>query len=175
MIEIQEVKKETVDQNAKLVSPWVIYYRKVQTLFAEDPDIRVVFDDDSLVLRVFVEGVEKAEALTQLLPMKVTFGSVTMTISVVPANKVMTKVDYIRNAFKGNPAVSMIETVADPSLSNPMTFVEFEPKVVQYFSDTISDLHGLTSTLYENLAKDIFEESQGIFFTTDKIDTVPAG
>ena len=175
MIKIKEVNKETAKSRVKLSSPWVVYYRKVQAMFIEDPEVKVVFDEDDLNLRLLVESTEKAEALAQLLPDRVMFGNITLTISVIPANKPMTKADYIRNAFKGNPAVSIIETVSDPSLSNPMTFVEFEPKVVQFFTDTISDLHGLTSTLYESLAKELFKEEQGIFFTTDKVDTVPAG
>ena len=48
-----------------------------------------------------------------------------------------------------------------------MTFIVFEKVVVQWFSDSIGDWYGLTSTLYQDLAKDIFGNIDGVYFCTD--------
>lgn len=40
-------------------------------------------------------------------------------------------------------------------------------KVVQYFNDDLGDAHGVCSTLYQEIAKDVFGEHEGIFFCTN--------
>ena len=48
-----------------------------------------------------------------------------------------------------------------------MRYVLFKKEVVQYDSDDISDFHGVCSTLYQDLAKEIIGEDEGIYFCTD--------
>jgi len=47
-----------------------------------------------------------------------------------------------------------------------LTYVLFKNKVVQYFIDNIGDYNGMKSTLYEDIARDIFEDVDGVFFCT---------
>ena len=49
-----------------LSSPWVVYYREVNALFGQDPEIHVVFDEDKNELKLFVDNSSKAEALREL-------------------------------------------------------------------------------------------------------------
>ena len=51
--------------------------------------------------------------------------------------------------------------------SNPITYVVFVNEVVQYYNDNLSDIHGLRSTLYQEIAKDIFETRLGVYYCTD--------
>ena len=46
-------------------------------------------------------------------------------------------------------------------------YVVFENKVVQFFNDDLSDIHGNKSTLYQEIAKDIFGDCDNIYFCTD--------
>ncbi len=155
-----------------LSSPWVTYARKVHALFAEDPDIQCVWDDEDITLKLYVNNALKADALEQLFPETKDFGNVTMEIAIIPANDNITKSDLIKTALAGNPIVSYVEHI--DVLNNPIDYIVFEKEVIQYFNDNLGDIHGVESTLYEDLAREIFEEHDGVFFCTD-IDDFTAG
>lgn len=153
-----------------LVSPWVDYYRKLEALFAEDPGVKVLLDNKNVAVKILVEDGAKAEALEALLPNEVTFGNVTVKVIVVPANPKLAagKIDLVAKAFEGNDAVVGVFSI-DRIFSNAMNYVVFKPKVVQYFNDDLSDAHGVRSTLYQELAKEVFGEDGGVFFCTDVV------
>lgn len=152
--------------NVGISSPWVTYARKVNALFENDPEVLVDYDNDNLELTLYVENMSKADALTQLLPTEKTFGNVTLNIKVVPANEI-TKISLFRNAFAGNPIVNKIESVAFAQ-NAPINYIIFDRKVVSFFNDDMSDFFGAESTLYEDLARDVFDlDHEGICFCTD--------
>lgn len=153
-------------------SPWIIFYRELQELFRYDDEVKVIYDDNPdealYEVRLYVETTVKADALEKLLPTEKVFGNVTLTIKVIPANTLEhTNVPLYEAAFEGNEALSYIKTVGGGILSNDITYVVFKNQVVQYFSDDLSDPHGLTSTLYQDIAERVFEQKEGIFFCTD--------
>ena len=151
----------------KLSPPWVILYREIEALFKDDPEVRVIFDEDEIEIKLYVENAEKADALTQLLPAEKEFGNVTAKITVIPANALSSsKLSLYLAAFKGNPALSYVQTVHG-IYTNDINYVVFRNKVVQYWTDNLRDINGLCSTLYQEIAKDVFGESEGIFFCTD--------
>ena len=114
-----------------------------------------------------VSGEDKSDAIAQLLPFQKEFGNVTVQINVVPANREEYQtIDLINLAFKGNPNLSYIETV-DGIFSNKINYVVFKNEVVQYFNDNLNDIHGLTSTLYQDIAKDLFGTNKDVCFCTD--------
>ena len=154
--------------NFKLASPWTAYYRKIQALFGEDPDIKIVFDEEEYTLHLLVDNAEKADALMQLLPTEVNFGNVTLKVAVIPANKDVapSRITLLKTAFQGNPAFSFTWS-ADGMFSSPIHYVVFANKVVQYYNDDLGDINGNRSTLYQDIAKEIFGESEGVHFCTD--------
>lgn len=155
-------------KDIKTSAPWYTYYRKVDALFGEDPDIEVKFNDSIMKLSIYVNGEEKADAISHLLPKAVTFGNIPMAIDVIPTNKECTKVDYLKRAFSGNPVFSKIFQVpVEMTQSNLMSYCIFRNNVVQFWNDNLGDPHGNVSTLYETIARDIFGEFQGIFYCTD--------
>ena len=157
-------------KKTKMSPPWMIYFRKLEAFFAEDEDVTVKFDESSGAIKVYVVGEAKAEAIGKLLPTSKSFGNVTIYIHVVPANSLsLSSVDLFETALKGNGAVSYMRTISVGS-TNDFSFIVFEPKVVQYFNDDLGDINGLCSTLYQDLAKDLFGNYSGIYFCTDKID-----
>lgn len=52
-------------------------------------------------------------------------------------------------------------------ISNPIAYCSFKKEVVQYPADDLSSETGLKSTLYEDLAREIFENTDGVYFCTD--------
>lgn len=159
----------------RLASPWVSLYHKVQAMFEGDPDVRVVYasgDGEDPLIKLYVEGVDKADALGKLMPKGFTFGAVTVTIEVIPSNeREETRADLFRKAFEGNPALSYVASV-DGVMSNPVHYVVFRNKVVQFYNDDLGDVNGNKSTLYETIADELFGGDEGVFFCTDLPDNL---
>ena len=154
-------------------SPWVIFYREVQALFAEDPTVHVVYDEEENHIKLYVDNGDKAEALDLLLPQEKVFGNVTVKLSVIPANNAdglfgdFNTNELYNIAFCGNGAYAFSKTIAGV-FTNNLTYVVFKRKVVQYYNDSLSDIYGQYSTLYQDIAADVFGEYGDVFFCTDK-------
>lgn len=153
--------------NVNLSAPWVNYFHELEAFFAEDPDVIVTYNNENVEIHLYVEGSAKAEALSELLPNEKEFGPVTLKIVVIPSNATPTRASLIRDALAGNKAFSYMETIKLGPYANPMNFVVFKNKVVQYFTDNLGDIHGVKSTLYEDMAREIFGGEEGIYFCTD--------
>lgn len=160
-----------------LSPPWAIYYEKIKVLFEEDKEIKIYYNEDEHELILYVENNRKAQALDYLLPNEIDFGNVTLTLTVIPANTKLRgcplksseySIDTLFEiAFDNNEAFSYTKTISGV-MSNPIIYVVFDKKVVQYFNDDLGDVNGLCSTLYQELAKEVFKDiDEGVFFCTD--------
>lgn len=158
----------------KLSPPWIIYVNMITALFGGDPDINIEYYNDAPEIVLYVDDSLKAEAISQLLPTIKTFGNVELSITVVPSNNdnseevfYSTK-ELFEAAFKKNPAFSAVYEVKG-LFNHTLTYVVFKNKVVQFFSDNLNDIHGLVSTLYESIARELFEEAEliSVFYNTD--------
>lgn len=154
----------------KLAPPWVTFAKETAEMFRHDPEVHVVFDDENYRLTLYVDSGAKAEALSQLLPDQKKFGNVTLYVNVVPANGFVgvptAMADVFQTAFKGNDAFSFVKRIRG-IFTNDLTYVVFKNKVVQYFNDDLGDIYGQCSTLYENIAHNLFGVMEGVFFCTD--------
>ena len=150
-----------------LSSPWVEYYRKVNAMFQEDPEVTVVYDEEKRILNIYVDNSAKAGALGELFPVEKIFGNCVLKINIIPSNRTTTKfaTTVLEEVLDGNGAVSFIKKVA--LFGKPLTYVVFKPEVIQYFTDDLSDYHGFRSTLYAEIAKELFDELDGVYFCTD--------
>lgn len=156
----------------KMSAPWDIFYHEINELFREDNEIKVVYNEETKEIKLYVETKDKATALNDLLPTHKTYGNVEQLITVVPANGYSLGAlkgvkEKIVTAFTGNPIISRIETVGCV-FTNPITYVAFRNQVVQYYNDDIGDINGQCSTLYQEIAKNVFGSLDGIHFCTDK-------
>lgn len=148
-----------------LTPPWIEYYNELEVMFKEDPEVKVLYYEDDYKVKLFVDNDKKATALSMLIPEKKVFGNIVMSIEIVPANgKLSSVAATYRDAFENNRVVSDIREIE--FFGTTYTYVVFVPEVVQYWTDNISDLHGLRSTLYQDVAKDLFDCSN-VFFCTD--------
>lgn len=155
----------------KLSSPWVVYYRKLNAFFTYDNEVNVVFDEEILSIKIYVNNDKKAVALSQLLPTEKKFGNVTLHITIIPANNALSLSDGIKetlyaDAFEGNPVLSYTRTFKG-LYNNDMTYIVFKNEVVQFYTDDLGDINGLESTLYELIAEDVFEKIDGVYYCTD--------
>ena len=155
-------KKEAM----KVSPPWITWKREIEEMFKDDPEIRITYDYDTYTIKMYVDNEEKADALGKLLPSSRTFGAVVAKLNVIHANQPeVQKIELFSKAFERNPAFVGIFS-AGGLASDTFHYVAFKNKVVQFFNDNLSDPHGYVSTLYQEIAKDLFEDRDGIFFCT---------
>lgn len=163
------------DVRFKISPPWILYVSQLNALFSNDPDIKVEYDDDKVEVRLYIDNTKKAAALMYLLPFRKEFGNVDLNIIIIPSNHMVvekvdltTNQDYFEAAFENNPVFASTHVV-EGIFANNITYVVFKNRVVQFFADNLNDIHGNISTLYQKLAKDVFnmENISGVFFCTD--------
>lgn len=158
-----------MDNKLRLSTPWVTLYREYEAMFGDDPDIDIDYvagDGEDPVIKLRVRGQDKADAIERLLPDKYEFGGVTVNIIVIPDNKDISIESLFRAAFEGNPAFSYAAT-AEGIFTNPLTYIVFRNRVVQFWNDDLGDINGNESTLYENIAHEIFDDVDNVCFCTD--------
>lgn len=169
---VKEVKrKENFKEcgSATLSPPWITFYNEIKEMFCEDPDVSAItYNNVTHTVNIYIENAEKAYAIMRLLPVSKDFGNVTLKINVIPSNNLsINTLDLYEKAFEGNPAFSYTKKANLPI--TPFNYVVFKNKVVQFFNDNMNDVNGNKNTLYEEIARDIFEtSSDGICFCTDK-------
>lgn len=160
-----------METKVSLAAPWITYYHKMMTFFEGDPEVTLVYDEDNATLKLYVDNAEKAEALGQLIPDRMGWGKIIMNIQIIPSNKKTGKYqreDIFHAALDGNAAFAEARTLDYDEMSNPMTFVVFKPIVAQYYDDNMASLTGLSSCLYEDLARDLFVEMDGVYYSTQR-------
>ena len=159
----------------KLAPPWITYVNKIQALFQHDPEISIVYNYDGAEaeLKLYVDNPQKAAALAKLLTPRKEIGNITLYVTVIPANKelVYLKVsnkELFDTAFENNPVYAFTTEVRG-FFNNTITYVVFKNRVVQFFNDNLNDIHGLISTLYQDIASEIFADAglDGVFYNTD--------
>lgn len=157
------------DKKTKLTPPWVGYANKFDQMFGKDPQLHIKFDDENCRLKVLVDSQKKYEALKELLPSKVSFGNIDMYIDLIPSNAMVGKSDIaslFADAFEDNPVLEDIIEIPGV-FNNKLTYIVFKKEVVQYWNDNLGDPHGLVSTLYQDIAKDIFVGLDGVNYCTN--------
>ena len=156
--------------NLELSSPWQVYVNKLVSLFGQDPEIHIDFESDNCEVILRVDNPTKAAALEQLLPDSVEFGNVELFITVVPANSSYSLADLYEVAFKDNPVFYSMRSIENETgfLAN---YCIFKKEVAQYKADDLSSYYGVQSTLYEEIAREVFKDNhEGIYFCTSLVE-----
>lgn len=163
------------DIRMKISPPWITYVNEINCLFEHDPEVQLVYDNDEKTVELYVEDPTKAFAIDRLLPDEVEYGNIVLEVKVTPGNKVPSEEipdnptnDWLFNtAFKNSPVFAYTKTITG-LFSNDLTYVVFKNRVVQFFNDNLNDIHGLVSTLYQEIANDVFsDELNGVCYCTD--------
>ena len=156
----------------KISPPWVTYMNKLQALFDGDPQIAFNIDYENMTVALAGNNGDKNAALQRLLPSEKSFGNITLKIIVDgPISNIAfpTQKDLFDTAFTGNPAYAYSVSPSADTWFSSMTYVVFKNCVVQFFNDNLNDCHGLISTLYQDIAAEIFEDANlnGVYYNTD--------
>lgn len=152
----------------KVSPPWITYYHYLDRIFAEDREVTVLYDNDEHEIKLLVNGQDKADAIDRIIVHEVDFGNVKLKVTVVPSNDNSTAAT-IRKAFAGNGAVEAIIEGGDKALPfyDDRIFVLFAPEVVQFFNDNLADFYGLETTLYQTIAREVFDTGAEVAFGTN--------
>ena len=157
----------------KLMPPWDEFYNTIRALFDHDHGVRVIYDEEHKDIKLYVEDNDKAIALAKILPTERVFGNTKVKLTIVPANKIKKTANsdddmkaVFETAFKDNDALSYVHKV-EGIMGFDALYVVFVNKVVQYYTDNLGDINGFHSTLYENIAREVFENFSGVFYCTD--------
>ena len=154
-----------MNEKVNLSAPWITYKNELCALFANDPDISIMYDDEEKRIKLFVAKRAKAEALERILNTEKTFGNVTLQISVIPPNEE----DYdiledFEEAFQNNYDFRQVLPVETPLGTH--RYVGFDKRVVQFFNDQLDDPYGNRSMLLQDIAKDVFKENLSVHYFT---------
>lgn len=163
------------DVRLKLSPPWITYINKLQALFDGDPLIafNVGQDEKGPFVTLATSNGDKATALAKLLPEEKVFGNVSLRISIdgpFSNRAFVNSKELFETAFSKNPAFAYAVAPADEGYwFFSMTYIVFKNCVVQFFNDNLNDAHGLISTLYQDIAAEIFEDAGlvGVYYCTD--------
>lgn len=155
------------DLKLKISPPWVTTYNELKAMFDPDPDIEIEYDNDEREVTFIVTNPEKAAALEYILPEYYSFGTVWLNI-IVEAPNGMANLAFPNNKelfdilFNRNPVYAFSYAVSG-IFSNSIVYVVFKNKVVQFFNDNLNDIYGNMSTLYQEIAKDLFGFHDNLF------------
>lgn len=163
------------DVRLKLLSPWVIFFKKVSALFDGDPQLTCAMNYDGPTPSIVIScsNGDKVTALQQILPESINYGGVELDICIdgTPSNRAfLNKKELFETAFENNPVFAYaFSPVEDVYNWFDMTYVVFKNCVVQFFADNLNDCHGVISTLYQDIASDVLTgpSTQGVYFNTD--------
>ncbi len=157
----------------KLEAPWYTYQKKVKALFGLDEDIDVgeVYNSDNCdyAFNIEVRDRDKFVALDRVMPKKAIFGNVILEIVLIDKadeDGTATAIELYKTIFKNNPIVKDIREIQDGS-GALHGFVRFQPEVIQFFHDDISDYNGNWSGLAQDIAKEVFANQNVHFCTAD--------
>lgn len=154
-------------EKLNFTDPWIIYWRQLRELFDGDEEIDISYNDEGKRITIKVDNTDKYTALYELLPHEKEFGNVKLEIVVIPSNDGQkSRADLMKDLFKNNCDVSRIITIENV-FGNPITYVAFQPRIVQYPADNLHDINGNKTTLREELARELLGEEEGIAFCTD--------
>lgn len=165
-------------QKFVLEAPWETWCKELKALFEEDEDISVsdVYTpengmDADYVVAVQVRKHEKFLALDRLLPRVKCFGNVTLGIDLYDEENAEVNVGALfATLFEGNPKFDAVRVRTDPT-NTDWVYVMFQPKVIQFHDDDISDYNGNWTGLAEEIARDVFAENgRGVFFCTSPVN-----
>lgn len=164
-----------MDVRLKVSPPWVTFINEVEALFDGDPQIacNVVDSSSGPSIVLACNNGDKVAALQQILPTEVEFGNIILKVGVdgTPSNRAFkNKKELFEVAFDKNPAFAYaVAPTQDGAYWFDMTYVVFKNCVVQFFNDNLNDCHGVVSTLYQDIAKDVLtgDAVYGVYFNTD--------
>ncbi len=162
-------------ESSALSPPWWLYYYDLYYTVGKTSGVIVqqpVEGTDTVKIDIVVKDQKKREALATLLrqhPEGDEEGTITIrvvdsngnveppvVISGTPEEKLAELKNLVLDAFKQNPNFFRVETVAPGSMTQaPGVYIIFKAKMVQFYSDDISDFYGRSTYIVTDLFKTV--------------------
>ena len=160
------------DIRLKLSPPWITYIHQLEALFDGDPQISFYINDSERIITIACNNGDKNAALMRLLPPEKKFGNIIFDIVIdgpVSNTTFLTQKALFDTAFKGNPVYAYSVMPDESGWFFTATYVVFKNCVVQFFNDNLNDCHGIVSTLYQDIAAEVFADADlnGVYYNTD--------
>ena len=165
------------DEESGLSAPWYTFGKMVKALFERDPEIDVhdvaqcdPDEDADFSLVIGVKNHEKFIALDRAMPSKKEWGNVILQIDVLDETDADTdqSVELFKTIFAGNPILRDIKTRTDEA-GFSWNYCIFEPEVIQFWNDDLSDYSGNWNGLAQDIAEEVFTDKYAMnFCTADK-------
>ena len=154
----------------KLSPPWITYYREIQQLLWLDKDIFLMFDQEDMIIRIYVGNAAKAQALEKLLVKNAVFGNVTVSVEIIPPNErpAVTGLSLYEEAFAGNPVFKGTVEISLP-VAGSMRYVVWTNEVAQFYNDNLADVNGNTTMLMEDIAREVLIQEPGVYHCTEDL------
>lgn len=187
---VEEPKKkvaidiDTTPYMLKLSPPWDAYWRELNGLFMNDPQITVKpieKADGGYSIKIYVDDQAKYEALATILKSEKKFGNVTLEIQIIPADTTLKAPEitpsveeylkYFETAFKDTGRVVGTQVVVTPT-GTKIGYVITEAGIYQFFNDDLTTLYGWTTLTIEQLFRDVFSYNLGssaIYYSSEII------
>lgn len=150
----------------RLEAPWQTYQKKIKALFERDKDIIVgeIYEatDGGVDYAFDIEVMrhDKYIALDRVLTGVKVFGNVTLGIVLYDEENASNAdpLSLYKTLFDGNPIVKAIVTRTDAT-GTDWNYICFNPEIVQFFDDDLTDFNGNWSGLAEDIAREVFADN----------------
>ena len=153
----------------KLSPPWNTYNNMVRVLFDVDPEITVgniykASEEDqneyTYAFEIATTNKDKFVALNKLMDQYITFGNVIVKQVIIDNSGDETNpyIELYENLFNGNPNLKDIKSITDPA-GRQHHYIRFQPEVLQFYNDDLTDYNGNKSCLAEDIAYEMFSNN----------------
>lgn len=153
--------------STKLSPPWCTYASMVKVLFEPDPEILVgeiykLEDEDSCdyAFNIEVANTEKFLALNRVMSSVVCFGNVSLKVVILDRTDADANPYEVlfHTLFNGNSHLKDIQCVKDPA-GVVHNYIRFQPEVLQFYNDDLTDYNGNKSCLAADIAYELFGDN----------------
>ena len=157
---------------------WKNFCYKIEALFRKDPEVHVKINEKEHDVTLYVDNYKKARAIRRLIPCYKIFGDTILKINVYDGEDYnISDIELFDEAFSGNPAVELF--LGDIGIGDDDDSVEdaadhyyivFKNEVVQYQNDNPFEWYKAHSTLYQDIAEEVFGKKNNITYCTDTLE-----
>ena len=152
-----------INKNSGIQAPWYTLLGYIKAMFGGDPEIVIdetyaKGDDGIYYLTIDVRNWEKFKAIKDTMIQNFNFGNITVKIDLqcsVNTSESESCIEKLKKVFEGNHIVKRIVEVEDVAKVKH-GYVIFQPEVIQFYNDDLTDYMGNFNGLAENIARTLF-------------------
>ena len=156
-----------MENELKLNRPDIHMANEIKAIFEDDPNVSAEVNtiEDGSILTFKVNEYKKAAGIRKMLEEKYEIGNLTLEVKVVDISSM--NEDIVHDVFDSNPHFNRFTVIPDPLDPNvEYRLCIFNKEVIQFPNSNAGSLHGMESTIMEELCKKYINVA-GVIYTTD--------